>query len=183
MRRSSLLWLASIALAGCGPTIDRSAIYVEDFETTCEGVPCGWVQSSGPDDAARYVETLPGDHGLELVGDGVSVRSDADEALRGIAFTSILAARVIARCDLVATLELRTTVELSDGRTLTLGRAITPEPTWSEMLVDQPLSAVDPIPPGWAIARVLGVSLRKSGAGSCEIDHLAIRMLDSSLPE
>ncbi|MDQ3037522.1 MAG: hypothetical protein M3Y87_34325 [Myxococcota bacterium] len=166
------------ALVGCNRSSDPRAMYVEDFETVCDGAPCGWVQSSGEDGRALYVETLPGDHGLELIGDGTSVRSEAAEPLASFVFTSAIGARLVARCDALSTLELRTTVELEDESTLTLGREIVPEETWSTLLDDQTLNPVDATPSPWRVRRVLGVSILKHGTGNCELDFLSIRALD-----
>lgn len=180
MRTSVIAIAIALAAIACNPRRDQAAIYVEDFETVCDGAPCGWFQSSGPEERALYVETLPGDHGIELVGDGVSVRSEAGEPLELRVFTSALGARLVARCDALSTLELRTTVELTEGTTLTLGREIVPEDTWSTLLPDQTLNPVDVVPTPWSVRRVLGVSILKHGTGSCEIDFLSIRVLDGS---
>jgi hypothetical protein len=179
--RAGIALALALGAAGCEPRSDPFALYVEDFETVCDGSPCGWFQSSGEDERAVYVETLPGDHGIELIGDGVAVRSEAGEPLEFRVFTAALAVRLVARCDALSTLELRTTVELTDTTTVTLGREIVPEDTWSSLLPDQTLNPLDPVPTPWSIRRVLGVSILKHGTGSCEIDFLSIRVLDGSI--
>lgn len=165
------------ALAGCPGRGVGDAIYVEEFEELCEGTPCGWSQSGGPDESARYVETLPGDHGLELIGDGVTVRGGPGEALASPRFASTIAARAIARCDLGSSIEVRVSVELADGRPLTFGTEIVPDDSWERLLPDQGMNPLEPIPLPWRIARVLGVAILKRGTGTCEIDYLLFRAI------
>lgn len=176
MTRRSATRLAALllacALSGCPAPEDETVFFEEDFETTCEGTPCGWTQITGPDDAARYVETLPGDHGLELVGDDVTVRGATDEAVN--VFSDQLAVRAVARCDAGALLDVRAAVEVRGGRTATFEASILPSSTWSSALPDETLRPLD-LPAPWELTRVLGVSVRKTGTGSCEIDYLALR--------
>lgn len=170
--RIALLVVAG-AIAGCDTPEDPFVLHEEDFETVCAGTPCGWAQITGPDDAVRYVETLPGDHGLELVGDDVTVRGGPGEIPPD--FYQQLSARLVARCDPGAVLDVRATFELRDRRTVTFEASFGPPSDWSAVLPDESLRPVDPVPPPWELTRVLGVSLRKTGAGSCEVDYVALR--------
>ncbi|UJR78953.1 hypothetical protein [Sandaracinus amylolyticus] len=178
MKRALVITILGAALVGCPSSEDESAIYVEDFETTCEGTPCGWAQITGAENAASYVETLPGDHGLQLVGREVAVRGGIDEAPQST-FSTQLIARANARCDLGAHLVMRATIELQDATTLTYEAELVPDVTWTSATRDQSMRVVEVVSAPWHIARVLGVSLRKEGDGSCEVDYLAIRSVRS----
>ncbi|AKF08461.1 hypothetical protein [Sandaracinus amylolyticus] len=176
MRRVIVIASLAASLVGCPAPDDESAIYVEDFETTCDGTPCGWAQITGAEDGASYVETLPGDHGLQLVGRDVTVRGGTDEASQSMISTQLLA-RANARCDLGSHLVMRATIALQDANTLTYEAELVPDVTWTSATRDQNMRVVEVASPPWQIERVLGVSLRKEGDGSCEVDYLAIRSL------
>lgn len=172
--RTTILTAALLgSLAGCGVPEDPFVLFEEDFEVACDGTPCGWAQIAGPEGSARYVETLPGDHGLELIGDDVTVRGGSGELTP--AFYVQLAARAIARCDPGSALDVRTTIEVRSGAVVTFEASFVPRSDWSERLADETLVPIDPVPPPWEPTRVLGVSVRKTGAGSCELDYLAVR--------
>lgn len=184
MRRALLVLsiaLATCHLTACNPAVDRSVVLEEDFETLCDGAPCGWVLASGPDGAATWIETLPGDHGLMLTGEGVFVRGEAAPPPPSPVFADALALRASARCDAFAFLTLRTTIETNDtpSRLVTFQADLVVDDTWEPMVRDVTMVPVDATPSPWNVARVLGVSVLKNGPGSCEIDYLAIRAVNT----
>jgi hypothetical protein len=183
--------LAALALHACGPSEAEEFVYHEDFETTCDadgnpspdGGPCGWIQTGGPDGSANYLETLPGDHGIQLTGDMVSVRGPAGRRFEQPAgFGGIfVSARVIARCDRGSSLQLRATVELAAGGTTTIDADVQPDETWMGLLPEAPFSGPGVSPgAGFFVRQVLGVSILKLGEGSCEVDRLAIHLFTPS---
>lgn len=182
MRVSRVAILLALLAPACSGTPDPDLVYIEDFESLCDGTPCGWVQSGGPDDAARYAETVPGDHGLELLGDDVFVRGPVPDALSRARFADRIAVRMSARCDFGSSLEVRVTIEEPAPvmRVMTFGKEVVPEDAWTNPLPDATLDPLEASPGPWQIQRVLGVSVLKRGAGSCEIDYLAIRAVDVS---
>jgi len=158
---------ALLVLAGCGGP-GRIVPYEEDFETLCDGTPCGWVQTLGPPGAVSYLETIPGDHGLSFTGDGVVARGGA----RTLASVSLLEiAEVSGRCDDGSSLELRISVIDETGVAATLEAVSMPGAEWS-IPEPIPLSA----PPGRlpGVREVVGVLVRKLGPGACEIDRLVL---------
>lgn len=179
MRRARVLAivLAACGVTACNPAVDRSIVLEEEFETLCDGVPCGWVLASGPEGAATWIETLPGDHGLMLTGEGVFVRGGPAPPPPSPVFADNLALRASARCDPFAFLTLRTTIETTDvpSRLVTFQADLVVDDTWEPMPRDVTMVPVDADLSPWNVSRVLGVSVLKSGPGSCEIDYLAIR--------
>lgn len=177
---ASKLALGAIVLSSCNPAVDPDIVYEEGFETLCDEAPCGWVQSRGPDGAATWVETLPGDHGLRLDGDDVFVRGPAAPMLERIVGANTVALRASARCDDLASITVRATIE-DASRVVTLEGELVPSSSWEPMLRDVSMSPVDGEPPPYNVQRVLGVSMLKHGDGSCEIDYIAIRGLNLAI--
>jgi hypothetical protein len=169
-----LVWMIS----GCSATTDWNAIYTEYFENLCDDTPCGWTQSGGPSDAVRFVTTAAGARGLEVTGDDVRLRAegmDRPNAYRG--FASVVTARLVARCDTGSVLELRASLELSDGSIITLGSEFAPDDRWQPPM-DQPLLAQDgELSDLTALERVLALQILKKGPGTCEINALVLRAI------
>jgi hypothetical protein len=163
-------------LSGCPTPIDEDLLYREDFETLCDGTPCDWVQSGGAEGNVRWIETVPGDHGLELIGDGVSVRGSGPGELARATIADRIAVRTVARCDVGSSIEIRVTVGTTDA-ILTFDAEIVPESTWSMAHPDETLDPTEPTTPPWTISRIAGVSLLKHGEGRCELDFLGVRAI------
>jgi hypothetical protein len=185
MRATQLLVIAAAVgllagLSGCPGPRRGDLVWEEDFEASCGGVPCGWVQSGGPEGAVRSRETLPGEHGIELVGDGVSVRGPAGERLPRSTSAEEVAVRMTARCDAGGVLEVRVTIETVDGVRVTFAEELVPDPEWAMPLPDQVLTPIEGPSGPWNISRVASVGVRKRGDGTCEIAFLAIRAIMST---
>ncbi len=184
MRRSLTIACVAALAWGCSGTPDADLVYVDDFESRCEGLPCGWVQSGGEPGLANYIETVPGDHGIELLGDGTWVRGPVEDMLPITMFADQIVARIIARCDTGSSIEIRVTIgQLSTiAPTVTFGAELVPEDVWTRPLPDETLDPLGPTTSDWTVQRVLGVSLLKHGEGSCEIDYLGIRAVRTGFP-
>lgn len=180
--RSIALGLALLSLPSCAPAPDPEMFLEEDFETLCDGVPCGWVRSGGPEDGARWIETIPGDHGLLLEGDGVFVRGPAAPPLATTTLVDVVAVRATARCDSTSSITVRVSIEEGVGAEpefVTFERELLPEAAWREAPMDQTMDPTDGAPRTWALRRVLGISLLKNGPGTCEIDYVGIRAVNT----
>lgn len=174
MLRTAML-LASLGLAlhasGCNPG-EVDYFYQEDFETTCEGAPCGWSQVRGPVGAATYGETLPGDHALVLSGEGVVVRGDGQVGHFTVLDTLVLS--TVARCDAGSALRYELTFDLNtegdiDVRSVDVFapvdfRTATPSTRFTTS------GAV-------GVVGVAGILIFKSGSGTCEIASISIEDL------
>lgn len=180
--RTSIAIVSALFVAACAPPDDPEMVLEEDFETLCDGLPCGWVLSGGPASGARWIETIPGDHGLELEGEGVFVRGPASPPLPRPTLIDTIAVRANARCDATSSVTVRVTIE--DGleadatRFVTFETELLPEAAWSSPLMDQVLEPVEPGATNWTMRRVLGLNLLKNGRGSCEIDYIGIRAVN-----
>lgn len=166
-----------LAMMACAPEDEPPRFYREDFETLCDGVPCGWQRIVGDEDQAVWVETVhPGEHGLRLTGN-VTVRGpgtmDVDEPVVAAA----LSARVAARCDSGSTLRFDIVLADSLGTQSTSSTAHSPPAEWGEPLVFWPSPV--PEPASGTLSRVVAIGITKAGAGACEISDIAI---DDLLP-
>ena len=171
---------ALLALMACGDDAppQLEPMFEEQFESACEGLPCGWTQIAGPAGATRWVTTIhPGEHGLELEGEGVAVRGPTPEMPRSALLFSPLRARAAARCDAGAELQLRVTaLSETDSIDIFEGRLDT-STEWGGSLGDVTLDSVtapDAGPFSARSVRVVGVEVHKTGPGICEIDSLWI---------
>lgn len=173
-RIAAVLLAVAIAPAiGCrSPAGDPSRIWGEDFETACDGTPCGWEQIDGPEGAVRWVETIPGDHGLELTGD-VTVASAPAMAMGNSG--SFLSMRATARCDSGSRLEVRVSIVDTSESRVSLDGTLRPPATW-ETATDPALLSPDLTLTTGSVDRIGGVAVRKTGPGKCEIDRLALRI-------
>ncbi|MFK7984927.1 MAG: hypothetical protein AB8I08_02775 [Sandaracinaceae bacterium] len=170
--RWPLLVAAALVIGlACQPDAYPTRLFLDDFETLCDGVPCGWEQTAGESGRARWVETIhPGEHALELTDDVVVRRTGIVPAERPMV-TTTLDVRVAATCDTGSTLELSLVVADATGATRdeTLPLSFfSGESDWTNLspaiVFEMPLT--DPV--------VRAVVLRKSGAGRCRIGELAI---------
>ena len=168
-----VLAMCGVLGAGCGGTRTVS-VYRDGFEELCEGVPCGWTQIAGPEGAAVSSESLPGERGIMLVGDGVAIRGEAREPFDFVVTAQQLAVVMAARCDAGASIDVRVVVEELGMGDTTWGDAVTPPPEWTAptiaTLTRDPLDSSGFV----SVQQVLGVLLQKNGPGACEIDELRV---------
>ena len=172
LRTGLALAATALGLAACGP-FESPYSWSDDFEgPLCAGAPCGWSRLAGPPEGARWGETLPGEHGLVLSGNGVIVSASPAVPLTfGISDFNIVL-DLIARCDLGSTLSVEVgATELSTGElrgyaptTLNVLSSWTdPRPNASRLGGGaDTLSSIDTI------------TFSKSGDGVCEIDFLGV---------
>ncbi len=184
-------------LACADPELPPQYLLYEGFETPCDDLPCGFVQTEGTSGQAVYASTSfhPGEHGLVLTGLGVTVRATRDDPARSITLTfGSLEARVVGRCDEGSFVDLTVGIaELADGSAT--GR------------VDQTTPAVLDLGTDWSTAstsvltlttarldggigsgsfltelRVTGITLAKRGTGTCEIGEIIIDQSSATEP-
>lgn len=161
-----LFGLASL-LSACGPGAPPAYLYFEDFETVCDGSPCGWERSSGEPDQATWVETIhPGEHALRLTGE-VGVRGPAGSPEERAILGSGIGGCVVARCD--AGSRLQFDVLLEDalvGSVVGTVRLLPPSewsgPTTADLTLDDDVSD----------ASVTAVLITKTGPGACEVGEI-----------
>jgi len=166
------LALGLFALTGCPRFQPGDYVFLDELEgPLCAGVPCGWTRVAGPEEGARWGQSLPGEHGLHLSGDGVVVRIEPASELPFSMTDTQLALDLIARCDLGATL----TVEI--GATDTSGASLGLEPmplniltTWTERRPN----ALTLGGTGASLRSIDSITVAKSGTGVCEIDWIGI---------
>jgi hypothetical protein len=159
-----------LGLLACDPDDFPPRIYLEDFETLCDGVPCGWERSAGEPGQARWVETVhPGEHALRLEGE-VSVRGPAAAEDARTTSSTELSARLAMRCEPGNTVRLDVLLVDELGTTHQASGNGTAEPEW-EAATDVRLTTEAT---AWSRARVTGVVLTKTGDGVCEIGELRI---------
>lgn len=166
-------WLvvaALLAMVACRPGPPPTRLYDEDFETLCDGAPCGWERTHGDATQAIWVETIhAGEHGLRLDGQ-VSVRGTRSGAPADPVPVETLSVELTACCDIGN--ELRVDLVLIDehGGTFTASAFAMPAREWSP-----PLGAPIVSRGGLAeVAGVMAVAITKTGPGACEISELAI---------
>ncbi len=173
-------WLAVTAVLvtlACDPEDGPLLLFAEDFETICDGAPCGWTRTSGGPEQATWEETLhPGEHGLRLTGE-VTVRGpaapDSARRLRG----TVVEVQLAHRCELGSTLSV--SVVFEDASTGSLRDAtlrVLSEPAWTAPA--QTLTLPDPPLIG---GRVVAVILTKGGAGVCEVGDLTVNTTELCL--
>ncbi len=166
--------LAALALAGCGP--DPSYIFVESFEEACDGAPCLWTVQSTTPGAARWNETLPGEHGVLLEGSPMAIIRDMSGVeIADPPISSIYNVEIAARCDGPATLTIEMSVEvLASGSIETFTASVSPPADWDGSLDSRELISESG---GFGVLFRDIVALRvvKEGEGACELDYLAIR--------
>ncbi|MEM9067677.1 MAG: hypothetical protein AAGE52_04200 [Myxococcota bacterium] len=164
-------------------------VFEESFEDRCDGVPCGWSQSAGPDAAVRSVETFhPGEHGIELRGDGTTVLSPMGEVAPAVLMFGSLEANLSARCtDASLAIEVGL-IDDATGISDTFRGRVSPPGDFARSitaligdraLVDGGLSGG--IGGGAFEVRVNTVLLRLEGDGECVVDHLIIDDVNASV--
>lgn len=172
------LGLLALALSGCGP--DPNYLFVEGFEEACDGAPCRWTVQASTPGAARWNETLPGEHGVLLEGNPMAILRDMEGVeIETPPTSSIYNVEVAARCDGTATLTIEMSVEvLASGSIETFSASVSPPSDWDGSLDSRELIAESG---GFGVLFRDIVALRvvKVGDGACELDYLAIRA-DSS---
>lgn len=169
----SALAMGSVVLVGCPRLDEGSYVFLDDLEgPLCDGAPCGWTRVAGPDDGARWGESLPGEHGLHLSGNGVVVRIEPAVMLDFSMTDNQLALDLIARCDpgSTITVEIGATGAFGGG---TVG--LEPMPlniltSWTERRPN----AVSLGSMGTSIGSIDSITIAKSGDGLCELDWIGI---------
>jgi hypothetical protein len=172
-RRKRWPWLVLatlLAMVACDPVLPPTRFYEEDFETLCEGAPCGWERTSGDVTQATWVETIhPGEHGLRLEGQA-SVRGTSAGELRDAVATQLLQVELTARCDPGS--QLRVDLVLADevGAMFSASALAVPQPEWARpvgvMVTSDSFRA--------NTTRVMAVGIAKTGPGACEISEIAV---------
>jgi hypothetical protein len=171
MKRIAAL-VCVLPLVGC-PTSSAQYIVSEDFETECDGTPCGW-NIRGGDGTASYIETIPSDRGLLLEGEVLLMR--IGPAPLNAVSTSQLAGRINARCDDGASLEVRATFDSSTGETITFGTEFVISDAW-ELIQDQTLRPLTQTADAfWTLTVWRDLAIIKRGPGACEVDFVAVRI-------
>jgi hypothetical protein len=179
-----------VALACDPPTPPPAPFYEDEFDVECDGLPCGWEQVGGaPGDVVfeRTIHSTVG--GITLRGSMTTVRGPASQPSPVTFQMGTIEAQLAARCDVGNSLVVQVVVEAvgRDGGPsgvldVVEGR-VTPAPDWTEPEAGNPSiltarTALMPLSPfGGAAefeARVVAVTLSKTGAGSCTIDRIAL---------
>lgn len=165
-----------VAMIACEPEEGRRLAYDEDFETACDGVPCGWTRTDGEASQATWIETIhPGEHALRLSGE-VTVRGpEATEEARRLS-QSNATVYVANRCDLGNSLFVTVVVETDEGMLRDSREMVTTSPDWTNRVTR--LQFGEPRIVG---GRVVSVILEKEGAGECEVGDIVVDTEDICL--
>ncbi|MFO0685491.1 MAG: hypothetical protein U0234_25755 [Sandaracinus sp.] len=163
-----------IAIAGCRGA-DSVSLFRDDFESVCDGSPCGWLQVAGPSGAARYVESVPGDHGIELTGEGVAVSRLAEgDQLEGADPITSLEAHLVARCDARSSITVIVSVQgVTSSTPIDVTGTATFPPRWDGSRIRFPLLTTGATS-STQFNDVLAVVLHKEGPGTCEVDYVSL---------
>lgn len=171
--RGRRLWFFALGIAAYAACADPPppTIYFEDFETLCDGTPCGWGRTSGDETQATWVETIhEGDHGLRLSGE-VMVQSE-EVAVDDGGFVSNVMLHAPARCDAGSSVRVDIVVSDSFGARYTGRVQLAAFPNWGEAPPDQQVGWVDAVPGN--IASVVAIAITKEGLGACEISSIML---------
>ncbi len=175
IRALTLLALLS-SVAGCGGH-DARALWRDDLESECNGAPCGWTQIAGPAGAATYIETVPSEHGISLVGPGVAVSraAEGDELLGSTDTVRSLRAHVVARCDTGSELTVIVTVTgVTTGTAIDVSGSATFPSEWDGARPMFPLFPDDTTDVNEMFSDITNVVIHKSGPGACEVDYVSL---------
>ncbi|GAB5541019.1 MAG: hypothetical protein RLO52_42550 [Sandaracinaceae bacterium] len=159
-----------VAMVACDGHAFPERAYHEEFETLCDGTPCGWEISRGDPDQATWVTTLhPGEHGLRLSGE-VTVRGPgAMEEAPDVIQRMNPSLHVAARCDSGSRLQITVLATDRAGVPARASAELPANTDWSgdaTVLLMLDAVVVD--------ARVTAVVIEKTGTGSCEISEITI---------
>lgn len=163
-------WLFVLPILGfvaCDPDLE-TRFFVEDFETLCDGAPCGWERSAGAEGDVTYVSTIhPGIHGLRL-RNTVSARGPGGPArlLEGDLFSS-----VTATCDPGATLDITVVVSSELGGITTYSSPLFFGDGDDFQRIETPIRVDGFI--GQTVT-VQAVILEKRGSGTCTVDDVLL---------
>lgn len=168
-RRAVWLGVAVLlAMIACDPRTFPDRAYHEEFETLCEGTPCGWEISRGEPGQATWITSLhPGEHALRLTGD-VTVRGpgagpDATDVLQSTGAIG----HVASRCDPGSRLQV-TVLVVDRAGIPTRTTFEVPSGDWSELALG--LAFDNPI----VDARVTAIVIEKTGVGSCDVAEIVL---------
>lgn len=162
----------AFGLTACGP-FESPYTWSDDFEgPLCDGAPCGWSRLAGAADGARWGETLPGEHGLVLSGNGVIVSVAPALSLGFGASDFNLALDLIARCDLGSTLSVEIGA-VEDFSAEVRGYTPTPLNVLARWTDPRP-NATRLGGSGETLRSIETITLSKSGDGVCEIDFVGL---------
>lgn len=184
-----LLW-SCLGLLACrelpeGPT----RLYEESFEDVCVDestgaeTPCGWSQIAGPEGGASWVDTIhPGEHGIRLAGEGTIVRGPAGMERTSVLRFGAVELYVSARCDVGTQLIVEAGLrDVETGASDTFRGRATPSDEWGNGTIVALVSDFALVDGGVsggmfgsANVRIDILSLRVSGGGACEVDHMII---------
>lgn len=168
----TILCATALALVpGCGS--DVRYVFVEGFEAPCDGAPCGWTVQSPTPGAARWNETLPGEHGVLMTGNPMAIARDVEGVELDEASGSTLTAELAARCDGDVELVVELGVEsLASGAIELMVASFSPPSTWDGSLDARTLTAASG---GTSFFRdIVSIRIIKTGDGACEVDYLGI---------
>ena len=158
----------AIGLGACGPDEPRPHVYFEDFETECDGAPCGWERSAGDADQATWIETIhPGEHALRFVGE-VTVRGPAAPPMSRLATSGAIFATLVARCDVGSALAMDVVLNDATLGAVVARASIVAREEWDTVDVAMMTDGA------FTSATVSAVVITKSGGGACEIGEIVI---------
>jgi hypothetical protein len=177
------LALFLVALSGCGGH-DWAGLWREEFETTCDGSPCGWTQVAGPAGAATWIETGPSEHGVRLDGTAAIATTAPGDEVIGSDSLRTMRGHMVARCDAGAQLTLIVSVQdLAGGTPIDTAGSATFPSEWDGTRTTFDLFIDDPVNTNAQYTDILNVVIHKEGRGACEIDYVSLADDSHPFPE
>lgn len=169
--RGPLVVAAALVIGlACQPDAFPDRLFLDDFETLCDGVPCGWEQTGGDAGRARWVETIhPGEHALELTDEVTVRRTNITPPPDLLLATSTIGVRAAVVCEEAARLEL--VILLAEGSGATREESVSLSSFGTEWETLSPVLMLSGVVSDPAVRAVI---LRKTGAGRCRIGELVI---------
>ncbi len=159
-----------LLLSACPCDRGQSEVFHEDFESWCEGVPCGWELAAGQ--VERSTSYHAGEHGAQLSG-GARLLVELDGVLLAATEDPDYLIFMI-RCDLEAGLRFTLEVEGEGGSYPLVVELPVGAGFGSEIMqmsgLELPAREGEP-PPAQPVLRL---DLEQWGEGSCFIDELRV---------